>query len=96
MITEAEFRTSILPFTLREEGGLSTDPHDDGNWSGGAAGKGVLRGTKNGISAKAHTTLDIRHITIAQAGAIYWDGIATRPTSTASRRPCASWCSMPA
>ncbi len=42
MITEAEFRRAILPFTLHYEGGLSTDPKDPGNWTGGKVGKGHL------------------------------------------------------
>ena len=33
------------------EGGLSMVPTDPGNWTGGAQGKGELRGTKYGISA---------------------------------------------
>ena len=72
MITEAEFRTSILPFTLRYEGKLSMVRKDPGNWTGGAVGKGVLRGTKFGIAAASHPTLDIQALTLAQASEIYW------------------------
>ncbi len=70
--TEADFRTSILPFTLHEEGGFGKDPHDLGNWSGGKVGVGFLEGTKYGIAASAHPTLDIAKLSMAQAAAIYW------------------------
>jgi hypothetical protein len=36
------------------EGGLSMDERDPGNWTGGAIGKGELRGTKYGISAQTY------------------------------------------
>ncbi|MCW6508196.1 hypothetical protein M8523_09195 [Hyphomicrobiales bacterium BP6-180914] len=45
---------------------------DPGNWSGGAVGKGELRGTKYGIAAASHPYLDIRNLTLAQASDIYW------------------------
>ncbi|MCW6512349.1 hypothetical protein M8523_31000 [Hyphomicrobiales bacterium BP6-180914] len=45
---------------------------DPGNWSGGAVGKGELRGTKYGIAAASHPHLDIRNLTLAQASDIYW------------------------
>ena len=54
-----------------EEGGLTTNPADPGNWTGGACGKGVCRGTKYGIAASAHPTLDIPSLTLDQAQAIY-------------------------
>ena len=72
MVTEAEFRTSVLPFTLRYEGQLSLVRKDPGNWTGGAVGKGVLRGTKFGIAAASHPTLDIQALTIEAASDIYW------------------------
>ena len=34
MATEADWRRSVLPFTLHHEGGLSTDRLDPGNWTG--------------------------------------------------------------
>ncbi|CAB4134678.1 zliS Lysozyme family protein [uncultured Caudovirales phage] len=59
------------------EGGLSLDPKDPGNWTGGATDKGSMRGTKWGISAKAYPDLDILNLSIEQAKAIYrrdyWD-----------------------
>jgi lysozyme family protein len=60
-----------------EEGDLSTDPNDPGNWTGGAVGVGENRGTNFGISAAAYPTLDIAHLTLEQAKAIakrdFWD-----------------------
>lgn len=62
-----------------EEGGYSADAADAGNWTGGAVGVGLLRGTKYGISAAAYPDLDIKHLTLADAQAIYrrdyWDRI---------------------
>jgi lysozyme family protein len=59
------------------EGGLSLDPKDPGNWTGGAPDKGSMKGTKWGISAKAYPDLDILNLSIEQAKAIYrrdyWD-----------------------
>ncbi len=79
MVTEAEFRTSVLPFTLHYEGGLSLDRRDPGNWTGGKVGLGRLVGTKYGIAASSHPTLDIRALTIEAAAAIYWRDYAVRP-----------------
>jgi lysozyme family protein len=56
---------------IGEEGGLSTNPADPGNWTGGACNKGVCRGTKFGIAASAHPELDIAALTLAEAQAIY-------------------------
>lgn len=72
MATEAEWRTSVLPFTLRMEGGLSKDHHDPGNWSGGKVGVGRLVGTKYGIAAASHPGVDIVNLTKDQAIEIYW------------------------
>jgi lysozyme family protein len=63
-------------FTAPAEGGLSMDPTDPGNWTGGKAGVGTLAGTKYGIAASAHPSVNIAALTPAQAGAIrqagYW------------------------
>jgi lysozyme family protein len=68
-----------LGFTKQMEGGLSLNPNDPGNWTGGSVGVGVLKGTKFGISAAAYPHLDIQNLTIEQAEAIYkrdyWDRI---------------------
>ena len=71
-VTEADFRTAVLPFTLKQEGGLSLDKNDPGNWTSGKVGKGTLKGTKYGIAANSHPTLDIQHLTLDQACDIYW------------------------
>lgn len=56
---------------LGHEGNFTDNPKDPGNWTGGL-GKGELRGTKYGISAKSYPHLDIRNLTIEQAKEIYW------------------------
>lgn len=62
-----------------EEGVLSTDRNDPGNWTGGKVGVGTFVGSKYGISAAAYPTLDIVNLTIDQAKAIakrdYWDRV---------------------
>lgn len=58
-------------YVVGEEGALSLDPDDRGNWTGGARGVGVLRGTKFGISAMAYPTMDIADLTLSAAKDIY-------------------------
>lgn len=62
-----------LSFLLRPdiEGGMSTDPDDPGNWTGGAKGVGELKGTKYGISAASYPDIDIKALTPETAGVIY-------------------------
>lgn len=62
---------ACVEFTLGMEGGYGADPQDPGNWTGGAIGKGQLRGTNFGISAASYPTLDIAHLTRNAAEAIY-------------------------
>ena len=66
-----------LDFLGPAEGVLSMDPNDPGNWTGGRCGDGMLCGSKYGISAAAHPTLDIAGLTLDQANGIrktdYWD-----------------------
>lgn len=61
------------------EGKYSDDETDPGNWTGGAVGKGELRGTMYGISAASYPTLDIKGLTIPKVKALYltdfWDKI---------------------
>lgn len=61
------------------EGGFTKNRADPGNWTGGKVGVGVLKGTNMGVSAAAFPTLDIEHLTEAQAMAIYqskyWDAV---------------------
>ena len=47
----AENLPAALDETWGHEGGLSLDPNDRGNWTGGKKGSGELRGTKYGIAA---------------------------------------------
>lgn len=56
---------------LGHEGGLSMDPKDRGNWTGGAIGKGELRGSKYGVSAASYPGEDIAGLTIERARGIY-------------------------
>jgi lysozyme family protein len=55
----------------RIEGGLSMDPEDPGNWTGGAKGKGELKGTKYGISARAYPDQDIAYLSPHAARELY-------------------------
>lgn len=59
-------------FVRKWEGGLSLNPEDHGNWTGGRKGQGELKGTNFGISAASYPHLDIRNLTIEQADAIYF------------------------
>lgn len=61
-----------LEFTLAFEGGYTNRASDPGNWTGGAVGVGVCKGTNFGISAKAYPNLDIINLTREQAAAIYF------------------------
>jgi lysozyme family protein len=61
----------MLDCIFGSEGGYDGNPLDPGNWTGGAVGAGVLRGTKFGIAAASFPTLDIAGLTQAQAAAIY-------------------------
>lgn len=63
--------TACLAFVLQAEGGYSDNPADPGNWTGGIAGAGELRGTKCGISAAAYPALDIQNLTEQQIEIIY-------------------------
>lgn len=64
---------AAFAIVVGEEGGLSMDPTDPGNWTGGRAGAGLLRGTKYGISAGAFPQLDIASVTLPQSQQIYYD-----------------------
>lgn len=64
-------------YLVSVEKGLSLDPNDRGNWTGGRVGVGELRGTKYGVSAAAHPDLDIPALTVDQAQQLfeseYWN-----------------------
>jgi lysozyme family protein len=77
--------TDVLIFTLKWEGGYQCLRSDNGNWTGGKVGWGVLIGTNKGISAPLlqdfnrtvkgiyykTTQDDMKNLTIAIATAIY-------------------------
>lgn len=56
---------------IGHEGGMSLDPKDKGNWTGGRTGAGQLKGTKYGISAAAYPGEDIASLTLDRAKALY-------------------------
>jgi lysozyme family protein len=62
---------------IGNEGALSLNFDDPGNWTGGRVGVGTCRGTKYGISAAAFPDYDIRTLTLDQAKSLaktkYWD-----------------------
>ena len=60
-----------LARVLAYEGGFTKNSKDPGNWTGGKVGKGKLVGTKKGIAASSHPTLDIPNLTDAQIATIY-------------------------
>lgn len=64
---------------IGHEGKFTADPKDRGNWTTGVIGKGILKGTKYGISAMTYPDLDIKSLTLDQAKSIYkrdwWDKI---------------------
>lgn len=63
--------TACVGFTLRCEGGFTTNPEDRGNWTGGAIGVGTLKGTNFGLSAASYPHLNLRDLTCDAAQAIY-------------------------
>ena len=62
---------------ISHEGGWTNNPKDDGNWTGGKQGLGIIGGTKYGISAAAYPYLSIKDLTLDEAKKIYqrdyWD-----------------------
>lgn len=58
-----------LEFVLSPEveGGLTLDPRDRGNWSGGEIGKGELRGSIFGLSAARFKNFDPRTMSLVEA-----------------------------
>ena len=56
---------------LGNEGRLSLDPQDRGNWTSGRVGVGELKGTMFGISAMSYPNEDIRNLTKERAKEIY-------------------------
>jgi lysozyme family protein len=67
-------------FTVPIEGAkLDLSYNDPGNWTGRDVGKGMLKGSKFGISAAAFPDEDIANLTVARAKELfkakYWDKI---------------------
>ncbi len=56
---------------IGNEGKLSLDPKDPGNWTGGKVGRGIIKGSKYGVSAASYPNLDIKNITLSDAKEIY-------------------------
>jgi len=56
---------------ISNEGKLSVDRNDRGNWTSGAVGHGELKGSKYGISAMSYPTLDIANLTLEDVKKIY-------------------------
>lgn len=57
--------------TVGVEMGLSMAREDRGNWTGGAVDKGVLKGTKFGISAARYPDEDIQNLSLERARELY-------------------------
>ncbi len=71
-MSTSTFDAVAWPWILTAEGRFSKDPADNGNWTGGKRGVGILRGTKYGIAAHAHPEIeDIEGLTLEQAREIY-------------------------
>ena len=70
-VNKNKFNT-VVDITLDQEGGLSMNPDDKGNWTGGEVGSGELKGTKYGISAASYPYTDIKNLTREDAKAIYF------------------------
>lgn len=62
---------NCLTFTLKYEGGYSSNRKDPGNWMGGKVGVGTLEGTKYGIAAHSYPKLDIKNLTLDDVKPIY-------------------------
>jgi lysozyme family protein len=62
----------VMPLIFQDEGGFSNDPNDAGNWTGGAVGAGVVKGTNFGISAASYPDVDIANLTQEEATQIYY------------------------
>lgn len=56
---------------IGHEGNFTDNPNDNGNWTGGKKGVGILKGTKYGIAANTYPHLDIKNLTLEDAKAIY-------------------------
>jgi lysozyme family protein len=60
-----------MSFIFSWEGGFTSDPNDNGNWTGGKINSGELKGTNFGISAASYPNEDIKNMTKERATEIY-------------------------
>jgi len=60
--------TIAIKHILKNEGGFSLDPEDEGNYTP----SGELKGTKYGISARSFPITDIKNLTIDEAIFLYY------------------------
>ena len=78
-MAEMDVFTQAFACVIGHEGGFSINPADPGNWTESPVGKGQLRGTKYGISARSYPECDISSLSLEQAQQIYrrdfWDRI---------------------
>jgi lysozyme family protein len=56
---------------IGHEGAFQNNPDDKGNWTSGVIGKGLLKGTKYGISAAVYPQEDIKLLTLTRAKELY-------------------------
>lgn len=56
---------------IGNEGELSMDPQDRGNWTSGEVGVGLLKGTKYGVSAMSYPEEDIAGLSLERARFIF-------------------------
>jgi lysozyme family protein len=70
-MSNAEDFNICFAITIGHEGGFQNDLNDKGNWTGGAVGAGVNKGTNWGISAASYPKLDIKNLSLAEAKLIY-------------------------
>lgn len=56
---------------IGHEGVFTDNPADPGNWTGGRANMGELKGTKYGIAANTYGHLEIKQLTLEQAKELY-------------------------
>lgn len=73
----ANFTPAFEKVILPHEGGYQAIRSDNGNWTGCRPGKGILKGTKGGISACTYPNEDIKNLTRERIAFLYkrdfWD-----------------------
>ena len=73
----ADFNFALQRVILPHERGYQCIRSDNGNWTGGKVGKGILKGTMAGISAASYPSEDIKSLTQERVAYLYrrdyWD-----------------------